>query len=337
MGLYRDASGSQKSAGSYPTEKEALKAARLAEAGGYVGKTQTVFAGKVRRQATVASYAFSWLPGHALSPHARSTYDNILKVHVLPALGNRPLAAVTSADIREWFRRLEAQGASGALLAKVKTVASSMFQAACEDRQITYNPVRGVRYTAAPVQRRRALTNDEWLAVRRYLTGEYRLLADVIMDTGARIEECRGMLAEDITDGVWHVCRTRNEVHGKFIDRDMTKTVKTRYIELDPELAEKLTSMGPGRVFGDFHREAFRVHHWQRACKAAGLDWTPAPRDLRRTFAALLREAGADLETTRVAMGHAHLSTTDIYLPERASTRTSVRSFIKKRALKGAA
>ena len=48
MGLYRDSIGSQRSAGTYPTEKQALKAARLSEAGYPHVKDQNVFAEKVR-------------------------------------------------------------------------------------------------------------------------------------------------------------------------------------------------------------------------------------------------------------------------------------------------
>jgi hypothetical protein len=48
MGLYRDADGRQKSAGSYDTKRQALKAARLAEAGRMPVKTEYPMPGKVR-------------------------------------------------------------------------------------------------------------------------------------------------------------------------------------------------------------------------------------------------------------------------------------------------
>jgi hypothetical protein len=48
MGLYRDAEGRQRSAGSFATKKEALKAATVAEAGGFVTKVEAVMPSKIR-------------------------------------------------------------------------------------------------------------------------------------------------------------------------------------------------------------------------------------------------------------------------------------------------
>lgn len=335
-GLYRDGAGHQRSAGSYPTEKAALKAARVAEALGYSDeKADVAYPLKIRGKLTVAAYAMEWLPNHPLSPHARACYDGILKRNIIPALGGRVLADVTSADIRAWFRSLEATSSSQSLLSKCKTTASSMFQTAWEDGIITSNPVRGVKFKAAPPKRRRALTAGEWLRVQEHLTGEYRLLFDIIMATGARIEEVRGLEAEDIKDGEWHVCRVRNEVRRKFVTVDWTKTHKDRFIPVDPELADRIKAAGPGRVIGDFVRDSYR-RAWRIACQKAGLDWMPAPRDARRSFATIARSGGADLEDVRVALGHARISTTDLYLGERPETTTHAQEAVRK-ALKDAA
>jgi integrase len=105
-----------------------------------------------------------------------------------------------------------------------------------------------------------------------------------------------------------------------FATKDTTKSGKARFIPMDPALAKRIKAMAPGRVFSDIPSST-RRKAWRAACKAAGLDWYPAPRDLRRTFATLARAGGADLEAVRVALGHAHLSTTDIYLGERPEAR----------------
>lgn len=336
MGLYRDADGCQKSAGSFPTEKAALKAARLAEAGVPVIKSETVYNAKVRGKATVASYAYEWLPNHPLSAHARYVYEQVVRVHIVPALGMLVLANAGASDIKAYFRTLEAKGTSKALLAKIETVMSAMFQAAAEDGKIPFNPVRGVRFHADPPKRRRALTASEWMKVRRYLTGEYRLFCDIQVSCGARIEEIRGLEADDIEGDVWHVARTRAEVNGEFITQKRAKTGRGRDIMMDPEIVEQIKAMGPGRIFTDFRSDSFRQLVWYPACRAAQLDWKPAPRDLRRSFATWAREGGADLETVRVALGHAHLATTDIYLAERPGVGTEALEAVRK-ALKGAA
>ena len=182
----------------------------------------------------------------------------MLRKHILPALGGRVLADVTAADIRAMFRSLEADGTSQALGKKIKTVMSRDVPGGGRGRRDPGQPRAWREFQAAPPKRRRALTADEWLRVRKYLTGEYRLLADVQMATGARIEEIRGMEAEDITDGVWHVQRVRNQVDGEFSTRDQTKTGKDRCIPIDPELAEQIKAAGPGRIFTDFRLDTYR-------------------------------------------------------------------------------
>lgn len=330
MALYRDAEGRQKSAGTYETKKAALSAATLAEAGMVPVKAQSVYSDRKRGKLTVAGYAPGWLANHPMAPHTAYVYDQMLRCHILPALGGRVLADVTAADIRAMFRALEAKGTSQALGKKIKTVMSAMFQVAAEDGLIPFNPARGVTFKAAPPKRRRALTADEWFRVRRYLTGQYRLLADVQMGTGARIEEIMALEAEDVTNGEWHVCRVRNQVNGVFSTKDYTKTGRDRWIPIEPKLAEQIKAAGPGRVFTDFLLNSYRLLHWYPACRMAGLDWRPAPRDLRRTFATLLRKGGADLETVRVGLGHTKLATTDSYLGERPETKADALEALRR-------
>jgi integrase len=335
IGLYRDSEGRQRSAGTYDTKREALKAARAAEAGVMPVKTEAVYPTRIRGKVTAASYAVEWLGSHPMAPHTRTSYTQTLKTHIIPALGRRVLADITAADIRALFRHMEHDGASRALLAKVKAVLSAMLQTACEDGRIPYNPARGVKFQAAPPKRRRALTADEWMRVRRYLQGDFRLLAEIQMATGARIEEIIGMETGDIHGGVWHVQRVRNELRGGFTTKNTTKTGKDRYVPMAPEIVERIMERGPGRVFPDIPTST-RRDQWRRACRYAGLEWMPAPRDLRRTFATLARSGGADLEAVRVALGHTRIATTDLYLGERPEARDEALLAVQK-ALRGVA
>ena len=336
MALYRDGEGRQRSAGTYATKTAAKNAAKLAEAGIMPVKTEVAYPGKIRGKLTVAGYAPGWLANHPMAPHTAYVYDQMVRKHIVPALGGRVLADVAVSDVRAMFRRYEADGTSKALLAKIKTVLSAMMQAAAEDGLVPVNVVRGVRFQAAPPKRRRALTADQWLRVRKYLTGEYRLLGDVVMATGCRIEEALGMEGRDITNGVWHIQRVRNQVDGEFTTKDKTKNGRTRRVTLPAGLAGQIKAAGPGRVFTDFRLDSYRQLHWYPACKAAGLDWRPAPRDLRRTFATMARAKGVDLEVIRKVLGHGDLDTTRIYLDEKDEAPADAMEAVEK-ALKDAA
>ena len=144
------------------------------------------------------------------------------------------------------------------------------------------------------------------------------------------------MEGRDITNGVWHVVRVRNQVDGEFTTKDKTKNGRTRRVTLPAGLARQIKAAGPGRVFTDFKLDTFRMCHWYPACKAAGLDWRPAPRDLRRTFATMARADGVDLDVIRKQLGHGDLSTTRIYLDEKDDAPADAMLAVQKR-LQGAA
>ncbi len=185
-------------------------------------------------------------------------YARALRIHILPALGNQAVANVKASDVKAVFRSLEAQGTSHGMLSKIKTVLSALMQSAAEDGVCPVNVVRGVRFQADPPARRRALTAAELMRVRKYMAGEDRLLCDIVMATGARIEEVRGMLAEDVTNGVWAIQRVRSQVGPEFVDRKSTKTGKPRSVRLPDELAARIEAAGPGRIFTDVTRQVFQ-------------------------------------------------------------------------------
>ena len=147
MALYRDADGKQKSAGTYATKKAAVSAATLAEAGMVPVKTVDVYSDRKRGKLTVAGYAPGWLANHPMAPHTAYVYDQMLRCHILSALGGRVLADVTAADIRAMFPALEAKGTSQALGKKIKTVAAVAERGA----------VVGSDYDSKPLQRQGGL------------------------------------------------------------------------------------------------------------------------------------------------------------------------------------
>jgi Phage integrase, N-terminal SAM-like domain len=103
--LYYDLDGKVHSGGTFGTRKEAqheygrLKSEVNRGLMPWLPQVD-VYRGTVRGQGTVAGWAEAWLPGHRLAAHSRASYAQVLKNHVLPAIGSKPLRDVTAADIR---------------------------------------------------------------------------------------------------------------------------------------------------------------------------------------------------------------------------------------------
>lgn len=111
IGLFRDAQGKRKSAGTYATEKEALKAAGHAEALANPPETVEAHSTTVRGRVTVAGYAPGWLSSQMLEETSRESYGNAVKrivrhlgisttnryVHVMPGDDDPCLAVLGEA------------------------------------------------------------------------------------------------------------------------------------------------------------------------------------------------------------------------------------------------
>lgn len=58
-------------------------------------------------------YAAEWLRGKVKLKHStRTTYDALLRSHVLPTWGSVPLAGVRHENVSAWVQRLHASGLS---------------------------------------------------------------------------------------------------------------------------------------------------------------------------------------------------------------------------------
>ena len=73
-GLYRDSAGKQKSAGTFGTERQALKAAEYAEALENPPKPVEIYPAQKRGKVTVSAYARTWLENQVLEETSRETY-----------------------------------------------------------------------------------------------------------------------------------------------------------------------------------------------------------------------------------------------------------------------
>jgi integrase/recombinase XerD len=168
----------------------------------------------------------------------------------------------------------------------------------------------------------KALTNDE---IRKLLTPElpetpHALCDQAVLElayaSGLRLAELRGLRLEQLhlESGFINVIGKGNKERVLPVGRHAVAALN-RYIESGrPKL---VTPRSPANVFLNRRGTAFaRVTLWLRIKQRvhrAGINRNVTPHMLRHSFATHLLEHGADLRVIQELLGHASISTTEIY------------------------
>ena len=156
-------------------------------------------------------------------------------------------------------------------------------------------------------------------ALREYAAYRDAALLEVLYSTGARVSELVGMRAGDI-DLLSGVVTVRGK--GKKERLCPLGAPACRALRRVMERGEQLWPDGERRrreraVFRNQQGGAISSRSVERAMKRylaeAGLNPTLSPHALRHSFATHLLDAGADLRSVQELLGHASLSTTQIY------------------------
>lgn len=260
-------------------------------------------------------YADRWYKLYK-APHLRVSskemYENVLKKHLYPAIGERPITEITSDELQAFI--IGYDESSKSLIDKIMMTLRQVFGAAMDDGIITRNPVSRLRppegtcgkRVPIPLEQVQALTE----AALRHPDGLFPL---VLCYTGLRRGEALGLRWEDIEDGYIHVRRAVTYERGNAPIIGETKTdAGRRDIPIMPILAERLKGGGSGFVFGGEKVMPFTSFKrmWDRLRRDIPALQGVTPHRLRHTFLMLLRRSGVDAATQQYLMGHSDYDTT---------------------------
>ena len=141
---------------------------------------------------------------------------------------------------------------------------------------------------------------------------KHRTLLTTIYATGLRVSEVTNLLVSDI-DSSRMIVQVRQG-----------KGRKDRFVMLSPNLLTLLRQywkayhprhwLFPGQNPSDPINNATAYRICQQAAQAAKLSKSISPHTLRHSFATHLLEAGTDLRTIQLLLGHRNLKTTAVYL-----------------------
>jgi integrase/recombinase XerD len=265
-----------------------------------------------------------------LSRNTLSSYRRDLDryLETLAAAGVGDLADATAADVTAHLVRLREGSAehpalSAASAARAVSAVRGLHRFAAREGLVAQDVSRDTKPPALPERLPKALDVDQ---VTRLLQVSApprdRALLEFLYGTGARISEAVGLAVDDLTfDG-----EPSATLHGKGgrtrlvpLGRYARAALEAYLVQVRPGLAA--AGRGTPAVFlnargGPLSRQSA----WtilRRAAQAAGLPVTGphavSPHTLRHSYATHLLDGGADVRVVQELLGHASVTTTQVY------------------------
>jgi len=249
-----------------------------------------------------------------------------------------PWEKVTMADARRFVRLLQARGCCRTSVRRKISALRSFYRFLVREGRVSGNPFSGLAsghpdrrlprvLTVAEVERllsapaswwaRRAAGSSKVAETADFAAARDTAILEVIYSAGLRISEAVGLNLEDV-DLLSGVCRVRGK-GGKerlcMLGRPALRALRAYLRERERrglggrrQPGALFLNQDGGRITARSVQRFFREY-----CREAGLPDDVTPHKLRHSFATHLLDAGADLRSVQELLGHASLSTTQIY------------------------
>ncbi|HLL66339.1 MAG TPA: hypothetical protein VK453_11410 [Micromonosporaceae bacterium] len=149
---------------------------------------------------TFKQYATNWLAAATTDEGTQQRLEYELRLHVFPSLGDRPLAAIQSATIREGARRFQEAGLAPSYRRILFNDVSSIFNAAVDDKMIASNPfaVKSIRRPKYEPTRVIPRSNGQRITFRDNIRDRYRIAVDLGSGCALRQGEISAVSPDDI-------------------------------------------------------------------------------------------------------------------------------------------
>lgn len=302
--------------GTFATKGAADKALALALA----DQTRGGWVDPARGRVTLADYANSWLEDRRLRPRTQELYEGLVRLHIVPALGELELGKLTPSIIRRWHSRMiDVQSVGESTAAKAYRLLHAILATATVDELLARNPcvVKGAGTEHAP-ERPVISVADVW-AFADIVAPRFRTLVLMAAFLGLRRGELFGLTRSriDLLHNTVTVVDQRQQLKDGTVFTGKPKTEAGRRtisipVQLIPEIEAHLAHFaqpGPdGLVFCGERGGPLRNHVWQaKWAKARAQMGMPELHfhDLRHVANTLTAASGASTKELMHRMGHA--------------------------------
>jgi integrase/recombinase XerD len=235
---------------------------------------------------------------------------------------DRTLEQVGAEELSLYLLTLRRRGLGHASVARHLSTLRGLYRYCLREGGVARDPTQHLEAPRLPRRLPRTLSPSEVAALLETSPAEGpaglrdRALLELLYATGMRASECLSLRIEDLNLSAGYVVCTGKGSRQRLIPVGaLALGWVRRYLkEGRPRLARRVD---PGTLFLNRQgRPLSRQGLWgliKRAARAAGLRGTISPHTLRHSFASHLLERGADLRSVQAMLGHADISTTQIY------------------------
>lgn len=305
-----------------PLAREALNAALRDKAAGLfvAGPSQTV-----------EQFLRDWLRHVPLRPRSLQRYEGVIRLHIVPAMGDVPLRKLTPQHIARLYAELAERGKSAH---NIHAVLSGAMKQAVQWNLIARNPVAAVRSPKATKREMAFLAPDEARALLSAVRGDpLEALYVTALMTGMRLGELLGLQWRDVdlskksavtvrhtltrADKQWQLAEPKTAASRRTIPLapNAVEALRSHYIAEAERLLGLGHRIGPeSLVFTDRWGDPLNPWHlterrWKPLLRREGLKIIRF-HDIRHSTASLMLSDGVPLHVVSRMLGHSKPSVT---------------------------
>ncbi|WP_285751880.1 site-specific tyrosine recombinase XerD [Lentzea sp. NBRC 105346] len=254
---------------------------------------------------------------------ARNTLDSYTRdlrryEEHLAAQGVTRLDGVSERHVSEFLAALRESGLAASSAARTLVAVRGLHRFACKEGLVPHDVARAVHPPSPPKRLPKALPVDDVLRLLDTVSNlRDKALLELLYSTGARISEVVGLDIDDIDADERTVLLDGKGGKQRLVPvgRPALAAVDAYLVRARPALAAKGRGT-PALFLNARGGRLSRQSAWQvlkTAAEDAGIRSPVSPHTLRHSFATHLLEGGADVRVVQELLGHASVTTTQVY------------------------
>jgi len=272
----------------------------------------------MKRTDFLSSYLDHLAFERGLSKHTRENYARDIGL-LISLAEQKPLDQLSTAHIRRFIATLHGRGMSGKSIARQLSAWRGFFIYLSQRHGFSHNPCTGMRAPKSPKTLPQALSTDQAIQLVSIegddpLTLRDRAILELFYSSGLRLAELVGMniSALDTVNGTATVTgkgsKTRIVPVGSHASEAISKWLAARVTIAAADEPALFVNHRGKRISA--RAVQYRMKEW--AIKQ-GISSDVHPHMLRHSFATHVLQSSGDLRAVQEMLGHANISTTQVY------------------------